>query len=74
MTKTNERQIRLFLASSAAAFLAAALISALLLPEEPSLFAGLAQILLSPAQLTKDYFLTGGVPATFLNMALVGTE
>ncbi len=72
MTKTNERQIRLFLASSAAAFLAAALISALLLPEEPSLFAGLAQILLSPAQLTKDYFLTGGVPATFLNMALVG--
>ena len=74
MTKEKQepgQQLRLFLTASTVAFFAAAVVSAVL-PGEVPLFTGLAQILLSPAQLTKDYFLLGGVPAVFLNMALVG--
>ena len=73
MTKDTKGQpIRLFLSASAAAFLCAAVLTAALLPGETPLFTGLGAILLAPAQLTKDYFLIGGVPATFLNMGLVG--
>lgn len=75
MTRTSRdggQQIRLFLLSCAIAFFGAALITGLVLPEEGSAFAGLQQILLSPAQLTKDYFLLGNIPGTFLNMGLVG--
>ena len=76
MTRTSRdggQQIRLFLLSCAIAFFGAALITGIVLPEEGSAFAGLQQILLSPAQLTKDYFLLGNIPGTFLNMGLVGT-
>ena len=75
MTRTSRdggQQIRLFLLSCSIAFFGAALITGLVLPEEGSAFAGLQQILLSPAQLTKDYFLLGNIPGTFLNMGLVG--
>ena len=36
------------------------------------MFSGFAQILMSPAQLTKDYFEVGSVSGAFLNVALVG--
>ena len=75
MAKTSRdsgQYIRLFLLSCAIAFLGAAVITALTLPQEGSAFAGLRQILLSPGQLTKDYFLLGNIPGTFLNMGLVG--
>ena len=36
------------------------------------MMSGLAQILMSPAQLTKDYFEIGSVSGTFLNVSLVG--
>ena len=60
--------IRLFLLASSAAFL----IAAGLAPDRDQMLTGLAQILMSPAQLTKDYFAVGSVSGTFLNMSLVG--
>lgn len=36
------------------------------------MFSGFAQILMSPAQLTKDYFEVGSVSGAFLNVAMVG--
>ena len=49
--------IRLFLLASSAAFL----IAAGLAPDRDQMLTGLAQILMSPAQLTKDYFAVGSV-------------
>ena len=60
--------IRIFLLASSAAFL----IAAALVPDRGAMITGLAQILMSPAQLTKDYFAVGSVSGTFLNVALVG--
>lgn len=60
--------IRFFLLASSAAFL----IAAGLAPDREDMLTGLAQILMSPAQLTKDYFAIGSVSGAFLNVALVG--
>ena len=60
--------IRFFLLASSAAFL----IAAGLAPDRGEMMAGLARILMSPAQLTKDYFAVGSVSGAFLNVALVG--
>jgi hypothetical protein len=60
--------IRLFLLASSAAFL----IAAGLAPDRGQMMSGLAEILMSPAQLTKDYFAIGSISGTFLNVSLVG--
>ena len=60
--------IRFFLLASSAAFL----IAAGLAPDRGEMITGLARILLSPAQLTKDYFAVGSVSGAFLNVSLVG--
>jgi len=60
--------IRLFLLASSAAFL----IAAVLAPDRREMLTGLAEILMSPAQLTKDYFIIGSISGTFLNVGLVG--
>lgn len=60
--------IRVFLLTSSAAYL----LAAFLVPDRGAAITGLAQILMSPAQLTKDYFLLGSVSGTFLNVGLVG--
>ncbi len=60
--------IRLFLLASSAAFL----IGAVAAPDRGQMLPGLAQILMSPAQLTKDYFEIGNISGTFLNVSLVG--
>lgn len=60
--------IRLFLLASSAAFL----IGAIAAPDRGQMLTGLAQILMSPAQLTKDYFIIGSISGTFLNVSLVG--
>lgn len=60
--------IRVFLLASSAAYL----LTAFLVPDRGEALTGLAQILMSPAQLTKDYFLMGSVSGTFLNVGLVG--
>ena len=60
--------IRYFLLLSSAAYL----IGAVLSPDRGQMLTGLAQILMSPAQLTKDYFEIGSVSGTFLNVSLVG--
>lgn len=71
--KTEPGQaIRLFLAGSTLAFLLASVVISILLPDDGGLLTGLAQILLSPAQLTRDGFIIGSVSGTFLNMGLVG--
>ncbi len=62
------RVIRLFLACSVLAFL----VGALLGPDRAEMFTGLKNILLSPAQTTKDYFYIGSISGTLLNLALVG--
>lgn len=61
--------IRLFLLASSAAYLIAAILFGL---RDGAMLTGLAQILMSPAQLTKDYFAVGSVSGAFLNVALVG--
>ena len=61
--------IRFFLLASSAAYLIAAVLFGL---DDGAMFTGLAQILMSPAQLTKDYFFVGSVSGAFLNVALVG--
>ena len=60
--------IRLFLLASSAAYL----IAAFLVPDRGEMLTGLAEILMSPAQLTKDYFAVGSISGTFLNVGLVG--
>ena len=60
--------IRLFLLASSAAFM----IAAGLAPDRGEMLTGLAEILMSPAQLTKDYFAIGSISGTFLNVSLVG--
>ena len=67
-TLSSVNVIRLFLLASSAAYL----IAALLVPDRGQMMSGLAQILMSPAQLTKDYFEIGSVSGTFLNVSLVG--
>ena len=62
--------IRLFLACSTLAFF----VAAVLVPDRGAIMSGLTRILLSPAQLTKDYFAVGSVSGAFLNMALVGAS
>ena len=62
------RTIRLFLLASSAAFLLAAVLA----PDRGQMLTGLAQILMSPAQLTKDYFAIGSISGAFLNVSLVG--
>ena len=60
--------IRLFLLASSAAFM----IAAGLAPDRGAMLTGLAEILMSPAQLTKDYFAIGSISGAFLNVSLVG--
>ena len=60
--------IRIFLLASSAAYL----IGAAAAPDRGEMLTGLAQILMSPAQLTKDYFIIGSISGTFLNVGLVG--
>ena len=67
-TLNSVNVIRLFLLASSAAYL----IAAFLVPDRGQMMSGLAQILMSPAQLTKDYFEIGSVSGTFLNVSLVG--
>lgn len=43
------------------------------MPDRSEMLNGLTNILLSPAQVTKDYFVIGNFSGTFLNMALVAT-
>lgn len=62
------KAIRLFLLASSAAYL----IAALLVPDRGEMLTGLARILMSPAQLTKDDFIIGSISGTFLNVGLVG--
>ena len=67
-TLNSVNVIRIFLLLSSAAYL----IGAVAAPDRREMMSGLAQILMSPAQLTKDYFFVGSVSGTFLNVALVG--
>ena len=60
--------IRIFLLASSAAYIIAAVAA----PDRAQMMTGLAQILMSPAQLTKDYFIIGSISGTFLNVGLVG--
>ena len=60
--------IRLFLMASSAAYL----IAAGLVPDRENMITGLAEILMTPSQLTRDFFAVGGMSGTFLNVALVG--
>ncbi len=64
----NVNIIRIFLLASSAAYL----IAAFAVPDRGQMLTGLAQILMSPAQLTKDYFAVGSISGTFLNVGLVG--
>ena len=66
--KDNGAAIRKFLLASTLAYLIAAVLS----PDRGSMFSGLKTILLSPSQLTTDYFLIGGISGTFLSVGLVG--
>ena len=68
LKNNSVKTIRLFLLASSAAFM----IAAGLAPDRREMMTGLATILMSPAQLTKDYFAIGSVSGTFLNMSLVG--
>ena len=68
-TNNSAQIIRFFLLASSAAFLIAAVLLGL---DDGAMFSGFAQILMSPAQLTKDYFEVGSVSGAFLNVALVG--
>ena len=43
------------------------------MPDRMEMLSGLKTILLTPAQVTKDYFIVGNLSGTFLNMALVAT-
>lgn len=48
------------------------MVGAVLAPDRAEMMSGLAEILMSPAQLTKDYFIIGSISGTFLNVSLVG--
>ena len=67
-TLSSVNIIRIFLLASSAAYL----IGAIAAPDRGEMMSGLAQILMSPAQLTKDYFEIGSISGTFLNVSLVG--
>ena len=67
MKALKENPIRTFLTASTLAFL----VAAVLCPDRAQMFTGLAGILMSPAQITKDYFIIGSVSGTFLNVGLV---
>jgi len=43
------------------------------MPDRREMLSGLTAILMSPAQVTKDYFIIGNLSGTFLNMALTAT-
>ncbi len=60
--------IRSFLVASTLAYL----IAAVLVPDRGNMLTGLMQILLSPSQLTTDYFALGGVSGAFFSVGLVG--
>ena len=49
-------------------------IFAFAMPDRSEMLTGLVNIILSPAQVTKDYFVIGNLSGTFLNMALVATS
>ncbi len=67
MKLLKENPIRSFLTASTLAFFLAAVIC----PDRAQMVTGLANILMSPAQITKDYFIIGSVSGTFLNVGLV---
>lgn len=72
MSTTQEQQnkvIRGYLAAVTVVFYLAAIAA----PDRGEMLSGLGTILMSPAQVTKDYFLMGSISGTFLNMGLVGT-
>lgn len=61
--------IRSFLAACTLFFYAAAFLS----PDRGEMVSGLLRIIMSPAQVTRDYFHIGSISGSFLNMALVAT-
>lgn len=65
----NSKIIRRFLTAVTVLFYLAAIAA----PDRGEMFSGLSALLMSPAQVTKDYFIIGSISGTFLNMALVGT-
>lgn len=65
----NSKIIRLFLVAATAVFYLAAIAA----PDRANMLSGLGALLMSPAQVTKDYFIVGSISGSFLNMALVGT-
>jgi len=65
----TSRLVRLFLLVTTLYFY----VSAVVAPDRGQMLSGLRDILLSPAQTTKDYFFIGSMSATFLNLALVGS-
>ena len=69
-TQTNSSKIiKLFLVAATAVFYLAAIAA----PDRADMLSGLGALLMSPAQVTKDYFIVGSISGSFLNMALVGT-
>ena len=48
-------------------------IFAFAMPDRSEMLTGLTNIILSPAQVVRDYFVIGNLSGTFLNMALVAT-
>lgn len=69
MAKANDSNtVRTFLVASTAAYLIAAVLS----PDRGAMLSGFQRILLSPSQLTTDYFALGGVSATFFSVGMVG--
>ncbi len=48
-------------------------IAALLAPDRAYMLSDLGRILTTPAQITKDYFVVGGISASFFNAGLVST-
>ena len=63
------RTIRSFLAACTVYFYGAAFLA----PDRSEMIPGLLRIILSPAQVTRDYFFIGSISGAFLNMALVAT-
>jgi len=70
MTVSKEKTgsvIRLFLTGCTVFFL----ITATAAPDRSEIFSGLMSILMSPAQVTKDYFAVGSISGNFLSIALL---
>ena len=76
MKKINNLQessfLKLFFAALSACFIVAAVVTALIMPDQKDIFSGLVEILMGTCKVSTNYFALGGVPATFLNMGLVG--